>query len=69
MQSCPAQAIVFGDTQDPDSRISQVLRDPKRFLVLGELGIGPAVSYLTKIRNVATNTRPGRPPWRMMPTC
>ncbi|GLH67379.1 4Fe-4S dicluster domain-containing protein [Geothrix edaphica] len=59
MQSCPAQAIVFGDTQDPDSRISQVLRDPKRFLVLGELGIGPAVSYLTKIRNVATDTNQG----------
>ncbi len=51
MQSCPAQAIVFGDVQDPESRISQVMRDPKRFLVLGELGIGPAVSYLTKIRN------------------
>jgi len=59
MQSCPAQAIVFGDTQDPDSRISQVLRDPKRFVVLGELGIGPAVSYLTKIRNVTPETTQG----------
>jgi len=59
MQSCPAQAIVFGDVQDPDSRISRVMRDPKRFLVLGELGIGPAVSYLTKIRNVATEATPG----------
>ncbi len=51
MQSCPAQAMVFGDVQDPDSQISHAMRDPKRFLVLGELGIGPAVSYLTKIRN------------------
>ena len=51
MQSCPAQAIVFGDVQDPASQISHAMRDPKRFLVLGELGIGPAVSYLTKIRN------------------
>ncbi len=51
MQSCPAQAIVFGDVKDPDSQISHAMRDPKRFLVLGELGIGPAVSYLTKIRN------------------
>ncbi|MDE3245139.1 MAG: 4Fe-4S dicluster domain-containing protein [Acidobacteriota bacterium] len=51
MQSCPAQAIVFGDVQDPDSQISQAMRDPKRFLVLGELGVAPAVSYLTKIRN------------------
>jgi len=59
MQSCPAQAIVFGDVQDPDSRISQVTRDPKRFVVLGELGIGPAVSYLTKIRNVAGESNQG----------
>ncbi|HJW73555.1 MAG TPA: hypothetical protein VJ486_12060 [Geothrix sp.] len=59
MQSCPAQAIVFGDVQDPDSRISQALRDPKRFLVLGELGIGPAVSYLTKIRNIAAEPAQG----------
>jgi molybdopterin-containing oxidoreductase family iron-sulfur binding subunit len=59
MQSCPAQAIVFGDMQDPGSRISQVLRDPKRFLVLGELGIGPAVSYLTKIRNFAPTPTEG----------
>jgi len=51
MQSCPAQAIVFGDVQDPDSQISHAMRDPKRFLVLGELGVAPAVSYLTKIRN------------------
>ena len=51
MQSCAAQAIVFGDVQDPDSQISRVMRDPKRFLVLGELGIGPAVSYLTRITN------------------
>ncbi len=51
MQSCPAQAIVFGDVQDPDSQINHAMRDPKRFLVLGELGVAPAVSYLTKIRN------------------
>jgi molybdopterin-containing oxidoreductase family iron-sulfur binding subunit len=59
MQSCPAQAIVFGDVQDPHSRISQVMRDPKRFLVLGELGIGPAVSYLTKIRNIESGANQG----------
>ncbi len=51
MQSCPAQAIVFGDVQDPGSQISRAMRDPKRFTVLGELGIAPAVSYLTRIIN------------------
>jgi len=59
MQSCPAQAIVFGDVQDPDSQISHAMRDPKRFLVLGELGIGPAVSYLTKIRNADSTEAKG----------
>ncbi len=59
MQSCPAQAIVFGDVQDPDSKISQAMRDPKRFLVLGELGIGPAVSYLTKTRNADSTEAKG----------
>jgi molybdopterin-containing oxidoreductase family iron-sulfur binding subunit len=50
-QSCPGMAILFGDLQDPKSEISQALKDPKRYLVLGELGVLPAVSYLTKIRN------------------
>jgi Fe-S-cluster-containing dehydrogenase component len=51
MQSCPARAIAFGDLDDPDSAISQAQRDPKRFQVLGELGIQPAVSYLARIVN------------------
>jgi molybdopterin-containing oxidoreductase family iron-sulfur binding subunit len=59
MQSCPAQAIVFGDIRDPESRITRVMRDPKRFLVLGELGIGPAVSYLTRIRNSVSHETKG----------
>jgi molybdopterin-containing oxidoreductase family iron-sulfur binding subunit len=50
-QSCPGMAILFGDLMDPASQISQALKDPKRYLVLGELGVLPAVSYLTKIRN------------------
>ncbi len=53
-QSCPGMAILFGDLQDPGSEISQALKDPKRYLVLGELGVLPAVSYLTKIRNAET---------------
>ncbi len=50
-QSCPGMAILFGDLLDPASEISKALKDPKRYLVLGELGVLPAVSYLTKIRN------------------
>ncbi len=59
MQSCAAQAIVFGDLHDPGSSISRAMRDPKRFQVLGELGIGPAVSYLSKIHNSADSESHG----------
>ncbi len=50
-QSCPGMAILFGDLNDPGSEISRAMTDPKRYLVLGELGVMPAVNYLTKIRN------------------
>jgi Fe-S-cluster-containing dehydrogenase component len=50
-QSCPGMAILFGDMLDPESEISQALKDPKRYMVLGELGVAPAVNYLAKIRN------------------
>jgi molybdopterin-containing oxidoreductase family iron-sulfur binding subunit len=50
-QSCPGMAIMFGDLQDPASEVAKAAKDPKRYLVLGELGIAPGVSYLTKIRN------------------
>ncbi len=50
-QTCPASAIVFGDLKDPRSRASQLARDPRRYHVLAELNVKPAVTYLKKIRN------------------
>ncbi|GAB3306628.1 Fe-S-cluster-containing hydrogenase [Hymenobacter tenuis] len=53
-QSCPTQAIVFGDMRDPSSRISQILRreDGERaFHVLDSINVQPNITYLTKIRN------------------
>jgi molybdopterin-containing oxidoreductase family iron-sulfur binding subunit len=50
-QSCPSQAIVFGDLNDPDSRIAHMARDPRRFAVLEEFNFRPAVNYLTVVRN------------------
>lgn len=64
--ACPADAIVFGDMNDPNSRISQLLkikdiegdygidkkvREPRAYTVLEEVGAKPNVLYLTKIRN------------------
>ncbi len=50
-QSCPAQAIYFGDLNDPDSRVSKMMANPRRYRVLGELNVRPAVGYLTIVRN------------------
>ncbi|MFB3916173.1 MAG: TAT-variant-translocated molybdopterin oxidoreductase [Terriglobales bacterium] len=50
-QSCPAQAIVFGDLNDPKSRVSRLMKDPRRYRVLAELNVRPAVGYLTIVRN------------------
>jgi molybdopterin-containing oxidoreductase family iron-sulfur binding subunit len=50
-QSCPAQAIVFGDLNDPRSRVARLAASGRSYQVLGELNIKPAVSYLTLVRN------------------
>jgi molybdopterin-containing oxidoreductase family iron-sulfur binding subunit len=50
-QACPAQAIVFGDLNDPDSLVTRLARDARHYHVLDELGTRPHVGYLTKIRN------------------
>jgi len=52
-QSCPAGAIVFGDLNHPNSAVTRRMKDPRRYRVLSELGVKPAVGYLTIVRNRA----------------
>jgi len=49
-QSCPADAIVFGDLLNTDSAISRLVKDERNYTVLEEINVRPRVSYLTKIR-------------------
>jgi anaerobic selenocysteine-containing dehydrogenase/Fe-S-cluster-containing dehydrogenase component len=53
-QSCPTQAIVFGDLMDPESAVSKASNDGRRYWVLGELNTKPGVTYLKKIRREET---------------
>jgi len=49
-QTCPAQAIVFGDANDSSSRVSRVSRDRRAFQALEDLGTHPAITYLARVR-------------------
>ncbi len=49
-QSCPAEAIVFGDLRDPSTRVSQLVENERTYRVLDELiNTQPAVHYLKKV--------------------
>jgi molybdopterin-containing oxidoreductase family iron-sulfur binding subunit len=50
-QACPSKAIVFGDTNDPESEVSKLIKDPRNYHLLEELHTLPSVSYLTLVRN------------------
>jgi molybdopterin-containing oxidoreductase family iron-sulfur binding subunit len=50
-QSCPAGAITFGNLLDAESRVAQLKRDGRNYVILEELNLQPALSYLAKVRN------------------
>jgi Fe-S-cluster-containing dehydrogenase component len=50
-QSCPSNAIVFGDLNNPESAISKAAHSPRCFQVLAELNVRPTVGYLRVVRN------------------
>jgi len=49
MQTCPTDAILFGNLMDPDSAVRKRLDDPRAYQVLGYLNTKPAVIYLKKV--------------------
>jgi len=54
-QTCPADAITFGDMNDPNSKVSKLLKDARQYGLLEELHTLPSVVYLSKVRNKDKN--------------
>jgi molybdopterin-containing oxidoreductase family iron-sulfur binding subunit len=48
---CPTQAIVFGDTNDPASRVVAAKASPLEYPLLGELNTRPSTTYLARLDN------------------
>ncbi len=53
-QTCPANAITFGNLKDPESAVAKLFHSERNYAVLGELNTQPALHYLSKIRNAET---------------
>jgi molybdopterin-containing oxidoreductase family iron-sulfur binding subunit len=56
-QTCPTQAITFGNLQDDSSVVSKLRHSPRAYHVLDELGTRPGVTYLRKV--VRSSPGPG----------
>ena len=49
VQTCPTEALVFGNRLDKQSRVSKSLKNPRAYRVLDELNTQPSVVYLKKV--------------------
>ena len=48
VQSCPTEAMVFGDGNDPEAKVSKMMKNPRGYTVLEELNTSPSIVYLKK---------------------
>jgi molybdopterin-containing oxidoreductase family iron-sulfur binding subunit len=62
-QACPAEAIVFGNLKDPNSRVSRLKAQQRDYKLLDFLGTKPRTTYLARVRN----PNPRMPDYRELP--
>jgi molybdopterin-containing oxidoreductase family iron-sulfur binding subunit len=50
-QACPTQAIVFGDLNDPESRVRKLSEHKRAYAMLEDLNVKPRTRYLARLTN------------------
>lgn len=50
-QTCPTDAITFGDLSDPESAVSKLFQEKRAYALLEDLNTQPRVRYMSRVRN------------------
>ena len=58
-QACATGGIIFGDLNDPNSKVAKLREKDRAYRLLAELGTRPRTTYLGKIRNPNADMKEG----------